>query len=165
MNVSNINLAEVITTTINTILQSLFSSIDTTLYSVLDDIVFIDESIVQNSFFEKMLGSSNNNILLISNSLLIAFLLYYSVQLFISFYSSKTVERPYQFLFKFLLIAIFMNSSFFFCEKLIFFISTLSLAIRNIGENIFHSNICFSSIIEIFNSISSNTPRIYYIFI
>lgn len=76
------NITEAIIQTINTIFQNLFSSIDNNLYSILDDITFIDDSIINDSYFEKILGISNNSgILLISNSLLLGFLLYYCIKL------------------------------------------------------------------------------------
>lgn len=46
-----------------------------------------------------------------------------------------------------------MNFSFFICDKLISFFSLISLFIREIGENIFDTQICFSSLISELNSI------------
>jgi len=149
-----INITDLIVQTLNTLFQNLFSSIDNSLYFVLDDMVFIDSSVISDSYFEKLLGtSSSNGILLIVNSLLIGFLLYYCINLFVSNFTLTQVQRPYQFLFKFALIIIFINSSYFLCEKIISFNSILSLSIRNIGETIFNKNICFSSLITEINSI------------
>ena len=55
--------------TINSIFQSLFSSIDNSVYQILDEITFIDSSILDNSLFEKIFGTnSSNGLLLIANS-------------------------------------------------------------------------------------------------
>ena len=65
------NITQIIIETINTILQNLFSSIDNNLYEILDDIIFINQDIISDSFFEKILvENSHNVIILIFNSLL-----------------------------------------------------------------------------------------------
>ena len=48
------NITQIIIETINTILQNLFSSIDNNLYEILDDIIFINQDIISDSFFEKI---------------------------------------------------------------------------------------------------------------
>ena len=66
---SNSNITANIIESINTILGNLFSSIDNNVYDVLDDVTFISSDIINDSFFEKILGTSaSNGILLISNS-------------------------------------------------------------------------------------------------
>ena len=52
------SMANTIITTINTILENLFSSIDNSLYSVLDDITFISSDILKESYFKNILGTS-----------------------------------------------------------------------------------------------------------
>ena len=46
------NITQIIIETINTILQNLFSSIDNNLYEILDDIIFINQDIISDSFFD-----------------------------------------------------------------------------------------------------------------
>lgn len=109
---NSINITETIIDTINTILQNLFSSIDNSLYEILDDITFISEDILSDSFLEKILGSSvSNGILLITNSLLLGFLLYFSIKYLISHVYSIQLESPYQFIFK---LIVFRNFYEFF---------------------------------------------------
>ena len=62
---NNSNITSTIMSTINTILQNLFSSIDNNLYSVLDDITFISSDIINDSYFDKLLGTSASTGLLI----------------------------------------------------------------------------------------------------
>ena len=97
------NLANVIISTINTIMENLFSSIDNSLYSVLDDLTFISSDILETSHFQKLLGmSASNGILLISNSLLLGYLIYFSTKYLLSHFYSIEIESPYQFVFKLL---------------------------------------------------------------
>ena len=50
-----INIISLITDTINIIFSNFFSSIDNTLYGILDDITFITEDILNDSYMEKFL--------------------------------------------------------------------------------------------------------------
>ena len=54
---NNSNITTNIIEAINTILNTLFSSIDNNVYSVLDDITFINSDIITDSYFEKILGN------------------------------------------------------------------------------------------------------------
>lgn len=148
----NTNFVEIITQTINTLFQNLFSSIDNSLYSILDDITFIDTDIMNNSFFENIFSSHSNGILLIANSLLLGFIIFYSVRYFLCIYTFTPIQSPYQFIFKLIIICIFMNFSFFICEKIIFLVSSFSLSIRHLGELFFHKEVCFSGLISHLNS-------------
>lgn len=159
---NNSNITENIIEAINTILNTLFSSIDNNIYSVLDDITFINSDIITDSYFEKILGTSTSNgILLISNSLLFGFLLYYSIKFLFAHFTYQQIERPSQFIFKLIIWGICINFSYFFIEQILNFTSNISLAIRGIGESLFHKNICFSELIlEINNNISIDSSSL-----
>ena len=94
------NIANIIINTINTILENLFSSIDNSLYSILDDITFISSDILETSYFKKILGTSaSDGILIIANSLLLGFLIYFAIKYLLSHFYSIEIESPYQFLY------------------------------------------------------------------
>ena len=82
---TNSNMSQVVIETINTIFGELFKSIDTNLFKILDNLTFINSNILNDKYFGKIFGTSaNNGILLIANSLLIGYILYYSVKYLIS---------------------------------------------------------------------------------
>lgn len=150
------NIAQIILNTINTLFNSLFSSIDNSIYLALDDLAFIDIDILSDHSFLNIFGSnSTSGILLIANSLLIAFMIYYCFKLIYSNFTSSQIESPYQFVFKFLIFGILINFSFFICEYFIYINSLISSSIREIGEEIFHQSISFSSLVQNLNSIIS----------
>lgn len=159
------NIANIIISTINTILENLFSSIDNSIYSVLDDITFISSDILDTAYFQKILGmSASSGILIIANSLLFGFLLYFSIKYLLSHFYSIDIESPYQFIFKLLFFGIAMNCSYFIVKQILDFSSNITLSIRNLGENIFNTEICFSSLINEINStigINSITTNIF----
>lgn len=159
---NNSNVTNTIIQTINTILENLFSSIDNNLYAILDDITFINSDIINDSYFEKILGTSTSNgILLIANSLLLGFVLYYSIKYLFSHFTFSQVESPTQFIFKCIIFCICINCSYFFIEQLLNIFSYLSLAIREIGEILFNKNICFAELIlSINNFVSVNTTSL-----
>lgn len=79
------NVSQIIIDTINTLLSTLFSSIDNSVYDLLDKLAFINTNIFDNSLIDKFFGyNSTNGILIISNSLLFAVCLYYCFKLLYS---------------------------------------------------------------------------------
>ncbi len=159
------NISQTIIDTINNIFSTLFSSIDNNMYGILDKLAFIDNDILKNSFFEKIFGtSSTNGLLIIANSLLIAFALYYCFRLLYSNFVSVQIESPYQFVFKLVIFGIVINCSYFFCEKFIYINSLISSSIREVGQNVFHQNISFSSFIQNINSVISVNENNFNLF-
>lgn len=159
------NLTDIIIKTINNIFQTLFSSIDNSIYAFLDDIVFVDINMLNESFLQKIFGtSSSNGLLLIVNSLLVGFLIYYGIRLLYSHYIGLQLERPYQFVSKIIIFGICINSSYFILEQLININSFLSSSIREIGENIFNCNISFSELISKLNTTFSSEETNFNIF-
>lgn len=148
------NITQVIIDTINSLLNTLFSSIENSVYETLDDLAFISTDILDNTIFQKLFGYHyNNGLLIIANSLLLAVCLYYCFKLVYSHFTGIQIERPYQFVFKLLIFGIFINCSYFICEMFIYFTSLISDAIRSIGSNILGEEISFSSLISNLNSV------------
>ena len=143
------SIIQTITNTINTLFSSLFSSIDNNVYSILDDLIFINTDILNDKFMNSFFGtSSTTGLLILANSLLVGFAIFYIVRYAYSHYTSSETEQPFQFIFKLFIYAIIANSSYFLIEQLLNINSLISLAIREIGENIFNCNISFSELIS-----------------
>ena len=69
------NIASIIIDSINSIFQILFSSIDTNVSSILDEVTFVNSDILDSSYFSFVFGkSSSSGILLVANSLILGFL-------------------------------------------------------------------------------------------
>lgn len=153
MESSEVNLTQVIIDTINNLFNNLFSSIDNSLYTILDDLLFLDTSIIHDGNIQKFIGNFNSSgILLICNSLLLGFLLYYSISLVLSYYTFSNIQKPYQFVFKLFLCAVIINSSVFLLEYFIDFFAIITNLIRQVGEDIINESICLSKFIEKINS-------------
>lgn len=148
--------------TINTIFENLFSSIDSNLYEVLDNLVFINSDILNDKYFSKLLGTSTaNGILLIANSLLIGFLLYYAGKYMLTNFTYEKIENPVQFIFKCIIFGICMNSSFFIIEQILDINFNVCSLIKGIGEDLWGKNICFTELItEINSNLSINKNNI-----
>lgn len=149
------NLSTTIANTINELIQNLFSSIDNNIYSYIDEIIFLTPSSISNNNFEDLFTTSSNSILVIANALILAYLLYYCVKLFLAYYSGTQVQRPYQFIFKLILCAIIMNSSYFICEQLINITDLITQALQEIGSNFTSKTISFKTLITELNSVIS----------
>lgn len=150
---SSNNITQTIIDTINTIFETLFASIDNNLYSVLDQITFISSDILNDQNFEKLFGTSTSNgILLIANSLLLGFILYYAFKYLMSHITYHRVDSPFSFIMKVVLFGICMNFSFFIIEMILDLNSYISLAIRELGKDLFGKEICFSELISTINT-------------
>lgn len=147
------SITDTIIQTINTIFEKLLGSIDNSLYTVLDQVTFIGPDILHDKNFEKIFGTSaTNGVLLIVNSLLLGIILYFALKLFLSNITYTQIERPYQFIFKLLICGICMNFSFFLIELFLDINNGFTLAIRQLGENLFGKQVCFSELINMINS-------------
>lgn len=151
MNSSQIT--QIIISTINTLFGNMVSSIDNQVYSILDKLIFITPEFLNDTNFKNIFGTnSSSGILLLSNSFLIGFLIYYILKYFLSLITLSPSSSPYQFVFKLIIFAICMNSSFFICEQIISIIYIISSSICALGEDLFSVSISFSSLIQKINN-------------
>lgn len=156
---NNTDISQIILDTINKIFETLFSSIDNNLYTILDKITFINSDILNDKNFELIMGTSTSNgILLIANSFLLAFILYYAIRYLLSHFTYSQIESPSSFVIKIIICGICMNFSFFVMNMILDLNSNVSLAIQSLGKDLTGKQICFSELITIINSnISINT--------
>lgn len=146
-------IVNIIIETINSIFSNLFSSIDNNIYSYLDTFTFIDKQIIDNSFFQKILGANGKNgILYLADALFFGIIIYYSIRLAYSSFSGNNVERPSQFIFKMIILGIVINFSYFICEQILNINNLISESIREIGKLIINEDISFSNLIMNLNS-------------
>jgi len=156
MNQNVETITQTIIDTINSIISSLFSSIDNSLYGTLNNLAFLSEDLLKNSFFKNLFDSSaQNNILLIANSLLIGFSVFYCIRLISSYLIGNPVEHPYSFLLKLLFFGLLMNQSLFFCEQCLKINHLLSSSILELGENLLGISINFNELITRLNNVIS----------
>ena len=149
-------ISSIISSTINEMFYKIFSSIDNSIYSVLDDFTFINTDILTDKYFSNIFGSSSKSgILLIANALVFGYLLYYAFKLLLSHLGVTQVERPAQFILKLILYTLCMNFSLFICEEIIDLISIISISIRQVGENLYKNPICFAELIKELNLVIS----------
>lgn len=153
MEEQKINLTDAIYQSLNDIFSKLFSSIDNSIYSLLDNLCFIETDILKNSAISKLLGNNaSEGFLLICNALVIGFILYYATNFLFSHLTYTKVSSPSQFLFKCIIFVALMNTSLWICSEIINIISIITNLIKNLGENYFHESISFSNLINMINS-------------
>lgn len=144
----NSNIVSTIIQTINAIFNNLSSSIDNNVYAILDDITFIDKDILNDNIINNFLGKNGTiGLIVIANALVIGLSIYYATRLLFSTYTGAQVEKPYQFIFKLLMITVGINFSYFLCEQVLNINFLLSASIREVGEKLLNSNISFEQLI------------------
>lgn len=158
------DVVNVIIQTINTIFNNLFSSIDNSIYDSLDNYVFVNNDIISNNYFKNLLGYSGNGFLYLADAMLVGVALFYIVRFYYSNVVDSNVERPSQFLFKLLVFAIFINSSYFLLDQFLNLFSLVTSAIRSIGKDVTSCEISFSELITVVNKILSVSSEEFNIF-
>lgn len=148
--------------TINEIFSALFSSLDKSLYSLLDKSVFVNEEILSDSFFNTIFQSSFG-LPTIANAILIGFVLYYCFRLSFSQFTGNRIEKPYQFLGKVIVISICINFSTFLCEELLKINGLFTDSIRMLGNAVTKQDISFNNLItsSIYLTNSTNSFNLF----
>lgn len=165
MESTQLNVTDLISKSINSLFNNLFSSIDENIYTVLDNITFVNSETINNSFFRNIYGTPTSvGILLIANSLLIGLIIFYAIRLICANFASSQVEQPFQFLFKCVILGIIINFSYPIWIQILDFNSLFSSAIREIGEHIFNLNINFTELIRKINAVSLISEHSFNIF-
>ena len=165
MIIIEINIVQSLLESINSIFSSLISSINSNIYTILDDLLFVNTNIFERTHFMNILSSSSNPGLVdVCNGLIYGFLLYYAFSLLLSYLTFSQVQKPSSFVFKIFLCAVAINSSRLICYTVIFVNSSISTAIRSIGENIFNTPICFNTLIENLNSTINTGANAFNLF-
>lgn len=139
--------SQIIIETINKLFSTLFSSLDQSLYSLLDKTVFINDSILSDSFFNSIFNSQYG-LPAITNSMLVGIFIYYCFKLYMAPFSGNYVEKPYQFLTKTLIIALCINFSPFICKEILAISSTITDILRSLGSSISGREISFNTLIS-----------------
>lgn len=137
---------------INSLFSKLFSSIDNSIYGILDQITFIDKTILEGENFRKIIGESlESGVLLICNSLVFGVILFYAINYLFSNFTLTKFQEPSKFIFKLVIFVIVMNSSIWICSEIINLISIITQLILELGEILFNSPISFSNFINLIN--------------
>lgn len=148
-----INLTDAIKQSLNDIFSNLFSSVDNNIYSLLDNLTFIDTTIIDTPAISKLLGDNiSEGILSICNALVLGFILYYAINFLFSHLTYIKIQSPSQFIFKCIIFIALMNSSMWICKEIINIISIITDLIKNLGNSAFGQTISFSNLIDKINS-------------
>ena len=114
---------------------------------MLDKSVFVNSSILEDTFFNSIFNTSFG-LPIIANSILLGFVLYYCFKLMLSPFSGTAIEKPYQFLAKLLIIIICINFSPFICKKILEINSLFTEALQELGSSICKQEISFNNLIS-----------------
>lgn len=160
--IQDIDITQLILETANSLCTTMLESIDNNIYPLLDKVIFIDETITTDSYFEKIFGTSHmSGVLMLSNCLLFAFILYYCIRLIISHFSGTEIESPQRFFLRAILAAITSNASLGICKLLVYGTNQISSFFCLLGEDIFKKEISFMSLVSSLNTASSSDFSIF----
>lgn len=165
MEEQTLDLTELICDSVNSIFFKFFSSIDNSICSNLDNILFINSDMLNNFKFQQFFDeNSPNNLLIIVNILIIGIVSFYAINYVVAHLIYSKVDSPYQFIFKCIIFISCSYSSFWLCSQAISFTSLITDIIKDIGYNITGNNINFATLIDSINSNLYTSLQIFDIF-
>ncbi len=132
---------------ISDLINNLLVSVDNNIFSVLDELVFINSDVLNNKYFISLF-TNKFSLVSLSKSLLLGIIIYYSVSYLFSHFTSNNFQRPASFLLKLFISAVLIHFSSYICEYLIDFFSLLTDILRELGIFLFSTKLSFSLIYE-----------------
>ena len=145
-------IVNIIIQTINTLFNNLFSSIDNSIYSNLDNLVFIDSSLINNSVLIKLFNNNvKNSFIYLTDAILLGLFLFYLIRYYYFNIIDVSIEKPTQFIFKLFIFTFIVNFCFFIVEKVLDINFLFSSSIQEIGKNIVKEDISFSHLLTFIN--------------
>lgn len=141
------NFPEVISKTLSTLINSLLTSMDSNVFSVLDKIVFLKSSYLFDTYFISFF-TKKFSIITLSEILIFGFLLYYGAAYLISFFTSNNFQKPLSFLARLFFSALLVRYSMELCEKIIDFFELITEIVKTLGISMFSFHLSFSVLYE-----------------
>lgn len=137
------NFPEIASNLISSLVNSLLTSLDSNVFSVLDELAFIKSSSISDTYFHSFF-TKQFNIITLSEALLFGFLLYYAISYSFSFLTCSHFQKPISFISRLFFSALLIHFSLPICEKVLDFFYLISSILRTLGSYIFPFELSFS---------------------
>lgn len=143
-NISNYeSISNAVSNSFSTLVNTLLTSVDNDIFSVLDELAFINSSSITDKYFISFF-TRTFSIVSLCNALLFAFLLYYIISYFFSLFTCSNFQKPLSFIVKLFISAFLIHFSLEICEKVIEFFELLTNILRELSTFIFSTKLSFS---------------------
>lgn len=132
-------------TNLNLLSEKVFKILEKEVYTILDDVLNITPEILDKEPLKNIFPKNDiNGIIIIANALILFYILHYAITQVISIYNGKNIENVYQFIFKLIIVGIFVNNSHFICEIILKTFDGLSNAIDLFCKGFINKEITFT---------------------
>lgn len=139
--------SENILNNLNTVGEKLFKSVETQVYNVLDNILYITSDIFNVEPLKTLIPSNQiNGIIIITNSLMLLYIVYFILLQFINIYNGNEIKNPYKYIFKLIIIGILVNSSYFICKEILNVFDGISDGVNVFSKEIIGSEASFDNL-------------------
>lgn len=146
-------ITNIVIQTIQEIFKRIYTSIDNNIISVLDNIAFLNSSIIKDKSIINIMGDGKKfGTIQIAYTLIFGILIYYGITNLINKISNENkLDNPAIFTMKVILNSIYIIYSFSICMTIININSLITEEILIFGKNITGENISFNHLIEKIN--------------
>ena len=138
-----------IISTINTVAEKIFSSVEGELYPLLDKIVVIAPNILKqeplkNMFFE----NKSVAMTLVAMSFITFFVLYFAFSRIVSMYSGEETESLWKSIVQIIVFAIFTSTSYYICKEILNLNYLFTEVIKSSLEDVIGKDVSFANLKE-----------------
>lgn len=139
------NFPETVGNLISSLVNSLLTSLDSNIFSVLDELAFLKSSSISDKYFSSFF-TKHSGLVALAEALVFGFLIYYAIAYLFSVITCSNFQRPISFITKLFLTAVLVRFSLPICEKIIDVFYLISTIVKTIGNLIFSAELSFSII-------------------
>ena len=157
------NFTTLVNNLVSELVNSLLTSVDSNVFSVLDELAFIRGSTIFDKYFLNFF-TKQSSIVALAEALIFGILIYYSISYLFSFFTCSNFQKPHSFLFKLVLSAILIHFSLQICEKILDAFYLLSDILKTIGSSILSMQLSFSLLYEKFSVVFNFDTTGFYAF-
>lgn len=144
-----------IITTINSVAEKIYSSVEGELYPLLDKIVIITPEILnqeplKNMFFE----DKNVALTLVASSFVTFFILYLAFSRIVSMYTGEESESLWKIILRIVICSILMSTSFYICKEILTINDLFTKVIESALNDVANTEVSFANLKEIITDLS-----------
>lgn len=139
-----------IISTINTVAEKIFSSVEGQLYPLLDKIVIITPSILKQEPLKNMfIEDKAIAMTLVATSFITFFVLYFAFSRIVSMYSGEETENLWKNIIQIILFAILTSTSYYICKEILNINHLFTEVVKSALEDVTENKITFENLKEV----------------
>lgn len=146
-----------ILTSLNTVITKIYSSIDSKVYDLLDKVLVIDNTILEEEPLSILFSNNLEGFGAITSCVVIMLVVCFAIRKIIQMYTGEAKIHTYKFILKLIIFSSLTASSYYICETILNINGLLSNVIVSIGEDLTGTKVSFEELSECVKQLQDNS--------